>query len=88
MLSVYDEWLANTHRAKGEHLSLWEIGAKLNPNKSAIKDAVSTSTADRHMGLNSLAATVCRYVRQAKSVIANTAVGQFPLMAVISNDKK
>jgi hypothetical protein len=88
MLSVYDEWLVNTQRKKGEHLSMWEIGAKLNLNKSAIKDAVSTSTADRHIGRNSLAATVGRYVRQAKSVIANTAVGQFPLMTVISNDKE
>ena len=86
MLSVYDEWLANTQREKAEQLTLWEIGAKLNLNKSAIKDAVSTSTADRHMGRNSLAATVGRYVRQAKSVIANTAVGQFPLMTVVLND--
>ena len=88
MLSVYDEWLANTRRAKTEQLTLWEIGAKLNLNKSAIKDAVSTSTADRHMGRNSLAASVGRYVRQAKSVIANTTLGQFPLMAVVSNDKE
>ena len=86
MLSVYDEWLANTQRAKSEQLTLWEIGAKLNLNKSAMKDAVSTSTADRHIGRNLLAASVGRYVRQAKSVIANTAVGQFPLTTVVSND--
>jgi len=43
-----------------------------------MKDAVSKSTADRHIGRNTLAATVSRYVRQAKSVIAGTTEGKFP----------
>jgi hypothetical protein len=79
MLAVYDEWQANNLKPKEEQLTLWEIGAKLQINKLAIKDAVSMASEDRHMGRNTLASTVSRYVRQAKSVIGNTAVGKFPL---------
>jgi hypothetical protein len=79
MLAVYDEWQANNLKPKEEQLTLWEIGAKLQINKSAIKDAVSKAKEDRHIGRNTLASTVSRYVRQAKSVIANTALGKFPL---------
>jgi hypothetical protein len=88
MLSVYDEWLANTKLPKTQQLTLWEIGAKLNLNKSAIKDAVSPSTADRHIGRNTLAASVSRYVRQAKSVIASLSVGRFPKISVKDDNKK
>lgn len=79
MLDVYDEWLANSQLPKTEQVALWEIGAKLKINKSAIKDAQSAAKEDRHMGRNTLAATVSRYVKQAKSLIANTAEGKFPL---------
>jgi hypothetical protein len=78
MFAVYDEWSANTKLPKAQQLTLWEIGAKLNINDKAMKDAVSKSTADRHIGRNTLAATVSRYVRQAKSVIAGTTEGKFP----------
>ena len=79
MMAVFDEWHVNNLKPKKEQLTLWEIGAQLQINKKAIKDAQSQHTADRHIGRNTLAATVSRYVRQAKSVIANSALGKFPL---------
>jgi hypothetical protein len=79
-LAVYDLSVANQLKPKKERLTLWEIGKALNINKSAIKDAESTSTADRLVGRNVLGATVSRYVKQAKAMIENTAVGRFPLI--------
>lgn len=79
-LAVYDLWLENQAKPLAERLTLWQIGKALNINKSAIKDAESSSSADRLIGRNILGATVSRYVKQAKSMIANTALGKFPLM--------
>ena len=79
-LAVYDLWVENQAKPKAERLTLWEIGKALNINKSAIKDAESSSTADRLVGRNVLGATVSRYVKQARAMIENTAAGKFPLM--------
>ena len=79
-LAVYDLWVENQTKPKAERLTLWEIGKALNINKSAIKDAESSSTADRLVGRNVLGATVSRYVKQARAMIENTAAGKFPLM--------
>jgi hypothetical protein len=79
-LAVYDLWLKNQTKPKAERLTLWEIGKALNINKAATKDAESSTSADRLVGRNVLGATVSRYVKQARSIIANTAVGKFPLM--------
>ncbi len=78
-LAVHDLWTENQARPKSERLTLWEIGRELNINKSAIKDAESDSTADRLVGRNVLAATVSRYVKQARAMIDNTALGRFPV---------
>lgn len=79
-LAVYDLWLENQTKPKAERLTLWEIGKALNINKSAIRDAESSSNADRLVGRNVLGATVSRYVKQARTMIENTAAGKFPLM--------
>ena len=79
-LAVYDLWLNNLQKPKSERLTLWQIGKALNINKSAIKDAESITSADRMVGRNILGATVSRYVKQAKAMIANAATGKFPLM--------
>lgn len=78
-LAVYDLWTENQARPQSERLTLWAIGRELNINKSAIKDAESDSTADRLVGRNVLAATVSRYVKQARAMIENTAAGKFPV---------
>jgi hypothetical protein len=79
-LAVYDLWVENQTKPKAERLTLWEIGKALNINKPAIRDAGSSSNSDRLMGRNVLAATVSRYVKQARVMIENTAAGKFPLM--------
>lgn len=79
-LAVYDLWVENQTKPKAERLTLWEIGNALNINKSAIRDAESSSNADRLVGRNVLGATVSRYVKQARAMIENTAAGKFPLM--------
>jgi hypothetical protein len=79
-LAVYDLWLENQRRDASEHLALWQIGSKLNINRQAAKDAISDHKADRAVGRNVLGATVSRYVRQARTIIANTATGRFPVI--------
>lgn len=79
-LAVYDLWVENQTKPKAERLTLWEIGKALNINKAAIKDAESSSSADRLVGRNVLGATVSRYVKQARAMIENTSTGKFPLM--------
>ena len=79
-LAVYDLWVENQIKPKAEKLALWEIGKALNINKPAIRDAESSSNADRLMGRNVLGATVSRYVKQARAMIENAAAGKFPLM--------
>lgn len=78
-LAAYDLWLENQSKPKAEQLTLWELGKALKINKEAIKDAESKHTADRLIGRNVLAATVSRYVKQAKSMIENTGEGKFPV---------
>jgi len=78
-LAVYELWVENQSKPKTEQLKLWELGKVLKINKEAIKDAESKHTADRLIGRNILAATVSRYVKQAKSMIENTGEGKFPV---------
>ena len=77
-LAVYDKWVKNKAEPKAEQLPLWQIGKSLNINEKAIKLAESKFAYERLDGRNVLAATVSRYVKQAKAMIANTAKGQFP----------
>jgi hypothetical protein len=79
MIAVYDFWLENQRAANADKLALWEIGQKLNLNKAAIRNAISANKQERMDGRNVLATTVSRYVKQAKSVISNSALGLFPV---------
>jgi len=78
-LAVYDLWFENELRKKTDKLTLWQIGAELKLNRSAVLDALSEDKNDRLSGRNTLGATVHRYVTQAKRIIGNTANGKFPL---------
>lgn len=79
-LAVYDFWVENQTRPKAEQLTLWAIGKALNVNAKAIKRAESKLSYERLDGRNVLGVTVSRYVKQARAMIDNTAVGKFPLM--------
>jgi hypothetical protein len=87
-LAVYDLWTENQSKAKDQRLTLWEIGKAMNINRAAIKDAESSSPADRLAGRNVLAATVSRYVKQARAMIANTVYARFPSTAPIGTANK
>jgi hypothetical protein len=78
-LAVYDLWFENELRKKTDKLTLWQIGAELILNRSAVLDALSEDKNDRLSGRNTLGATVHRYVTQAKRIIGNTAKGKFPM---------
>jgi hypothetical protein len=79
-LAVFDKWVENKAKPKAEQLPLWQIGKALNINEKAIKLADSKMAYERLDGRNVLAATVSRYVKQAKAMVANTAKGKFPKM--------
>lgn len=79
-LAVYDMWVENQTKPKAERLTLWEIGKSLNLNAKAAKRAESKLAYERLDGRNVLGATVSRYVKQARAMIDNTALGKFPLM--------
>jgi hypothetical protein len=79
-LAVYDKWVKNKAEPKAEQLPLWQIGKSLNINEKAIKLAESKFAYERLDGRNVLAATVSRYVKQARAMIENAATGKFPLM--------
>lgn len=79
-LAVYDMWVENQSKPKAERLTLWEIGKSLNLNAKAAKRAESKLAYERLDGRNVLGATVGRYVKQARAMIENTAMGKFPLM--------
>lgn len=79
-LAVYDMWVENQSKPKAERLTLWEIGKSLNLNAKAAKRAESKLAYERLDGRNVLGATVGRYVKQARAMIDNTAMGKFPLM--------
>ena len=78
-LAVYDLWLENEQREKADKLTLWQIGAELKLNRSAMRDALSEDKNDRLAGRNTLGATVHRYMAVAKAIIGNTSRGKFPL---------
>ena len=78
-LAVYDVWLENSTKPKAERLVLWEIAKQLGINRAAIKQAESNLRGEKYIGRNTLAATISRYVKQAKETIKNTSSGRFPL---------
>lgn len=78
-LAVYDLWQENLARPKPERLALWELAKELGINRTAIKQAESRLRGERYIGRNTLAATVSRYIKQAKEIIENTSIGRFPL---------
>lgn len=77
-LTVYDLWLLNQQRSKEDRKTLWQLGVELGLNRHAAKDALSDMSHDRLVGRNLLGALVGRYVRQAKLMIKNAALGMFP----------
>jgi hypothetical protein len=81
MLAVYDKWLENSQLPKPVRKPLWEIGDELRLIPSQISRPTDDKI-DRTVKHNIMTATVSRYVKNAKVIIANTAKGQFPNSSV------
>lgn len=77
MLKAYDAWAENERLPKAERRPLWAIGEEIRLVGSAMPAREDTKycTAAKH---NVMTAAVSRYVKQAKAIIANTALGIFP----------
>ena len=76
-LQVYDRYLET--RTGANKLKLWEIGAEMALLDKDSMPSPNDDSADRLIKRNRLAATVGRYIKQAKSRIDKAAVGKFPV---------
>ena len=77
-LAVYDLWLASQSAPADEKLTLWKIGARLNLNAKATKQAEGRLALDRVRGRNHLSALVKRYLNDAVKNIDSVGQGVFP----------
>lgn len=77
-LAVYDLWLASQSAPANEKLTLWKIGAKLNLNAKAAKQAEGRLALDRVTGRNHLSTLVKRYLNDAVKNIESVGGGVFP----------
>lgn len=75
-LQVYDRYMET--RVGANKLKLWEIGEEMGLLPKRSMPNANDTYEDRYIKRNRLAATVSRYVKQAKTRIANTALGIFP----------
>ena len=76
--TVYEAYVANSKLPKPDKLTVWELGDKLKIVKNATvakSELIGRTEIERR---NILAASVSRYVKQAKQIIAATAEGKFP----------
>jgi len=76
-LQVYDRYMET--RSGANKLKLWEIGAEMGLLDKDSMPNPKYDYADRLVKRNRLAATVGRYIKQAKSRIENAALGNFPV---------
>ena len=76
-LQVYDRYMAT--RSGANKLKLWEIGVEMALLDKDSMPSPKDDYADRLVKRNRLAATVGRYIKQARTRIDNAASGQFPV---------
>jgi len=81
MLATYDAWRANRLLPTEERQPLWAIGESIKLVRTAMPER-GDDKYDITAKHNVMAVAVSRYVRQAKAIIANTALGIFPKSAL------
>jgi hypothetical protein len=76
-LAAYDAWRLNEQLPNNEKRPMWAVGEsiRLVPNSMPHKTDTKYVTTNKH---NVMTVAVSRYVKQAKAIIANTALGEFP----------
>lgn len=75
-LAVYDEYLK--HKGQTPKVPYWKIGQSMRLVPSAMTTD-NMSMNERQVYRNVMGASVKRYITNAEKMIANTAVGKFPL---------
>jgi hypothetical protein len=77
MLRTYDAVIANEALPKSQRLKLWQIGESLNLVPTAMPKKWDSVYETRHKH-NTMTMTVSRHTKNARAIIRNTALGQFP----------
>lgn len=77
-LQVYDRYMQT--RSGSTKLKLWELGAEMALLDKESLPSPNDDHADRLVKRNRLAATVSRYIKQARKRIEYAAEGQFPVV--------
>ncbi len=77
-LQVYDRYLET--RSGSKKLKLWELGAEMALLDKESLPSPNDDRVDRLVKRNRLAATVSRYIKQARKRIEYSARGQFPVV--------
>ena len=76
-LAAYDAWELNRQLPKKDQKPMWAVGEsiRLVPTAMPRKGDTKYETTNKH---NVMTVAFSRYVKQAKTIIANTALGVFP----------
>jgi hypothetical protein len=77
MLRTYDAVTSNEALPKHQRLKLWQIGESLRLVPTAMPKKWDSEYETRHKH-NTMTMTVSRYTKNARAIIRNTAIGQFP----------
>ena len=75
-LAVYDEYLK--HKGQIPKVPYWKIGENLTLDTKAMTSRKLTPK-ENYDRKNTMAASVLRYIRSAEAMIANVALGKFPM---------
>lgn len=76
-LATYDAWLVNEQLPKEDRRQLWAVGETVRTSPSAMPQR-GDDKLDMTVKHNIMSVAVSRYVKQAKAIISNTALGLFP----------
>lgn len=75
MLAAYDAWAANEQLPRDKRKRQWELGESIKLVASAITTKNDVDAVDKR---NTMSAAFNRAVKNARNIIANTAIGEFP----------
>jgi hypothetical protein len=75
MLAAYDAWYANEQLPRDERKPQWQLGESIRLIPSAITSKHDLDAVDKK---NTMSAAFSRAVKNARAIVANTALGEFP----------
>ena len=75
MLAAYDVWAANEQLPRNERRPQWQLGEEIKLIPSAITTKNDLDAVDKK---NTMSAAFNRAIKNARNIVANTALGEFP----------